>query len=138
MTRLELFWASLVLPSFAGTEHGFRVQERDVDYLDGLARFMRAAGTKARLGVRLAFLLAVTAPLWLGGRLRGFASLSRVERSELLNRMSSHSIFLVRELSLLLKLIACMAMFRSGDARERSGYDGQAPIKKALSLKVVA
>lgn len=137
MTRLELFWASLVLPSFAGTEHGFRVRDNDVDYLDGLARFMCAAGTKARLGVRFAFLLAVTAPMWLGGKLSGFASLSSVERSELLNRMSSHRIFLIRELSLLLKLIACMAMFRSAQARERSGYDGIA-VKKALSLKVIA
>jgi len=124
MTRLELFWASLVLPSFAGTEHGFRMREGDVDYLDGLARFMRAAGVKARLGVRFAFFLAVTAPLWLGGKMSGFSSLSRSERGELLNRMSSHRVFIVRELSLLLKLIACMALFRSTEARERSGYDG--------------
>lgn len=137
MTRLELFWASLVLPSFAGTEHGFRVRESDVDYLDGLARFMRAAGVKARLGVRFAFFLAVTAPLWLGGKLSGFSSLTRIERSELLNRMSSHRVFIVRELSLLLKLIACMALFRSTEARERSGYDGVVGTKKNVSLKVI-
>ncbi len=124
LTRLEARWASLVLPSFAGTSHGFTVGEGEVDYLSGLARFMGAASQKAQLGVRFAFLLAVTTPLWIGGRLRGFASMSLVERSELLEAMSRHRIFLVRELCLLLKLIACMAIFRVPQTRARSGYDG--------------
>ena len=52
--------------------------------------------------------------------------------------MSSHRVFIVRELSLLLKLIACMAVFRSTEARERSGYDGVISTKKNLSLNVIA
>ncbi len=124
MTRLERFWASTVLPSFAGSDHGFRVGETEVDYLAGLARFMGAASEKAKLGIRLAFFLAVTTPLWIGGRFRRFSTLSPSERSELLDAMSRHRIFLVRELCLLLKLIACMAIFRAPGTRERTGYDG--------------
>lgn len=126
LTRLEAWWASLVLPAFAGSGRGFTVDEAEVDYLAGLARFLGAASQKARLGVRFAFFLVVTAPIWLGGRLRGFASLSAAERSELLDAMSRHRLFVVRELCLLLKLIACMAIFRAPSARARSGYDGSA------------
>ncbi len=125
LTRLETFWASLVLPSFAGTGHGFTVAEKEVDYLDGLGRFMEKASDKACLGIRVAFLLAVTAPIWITGRFTGFASLTPAERSDVLDKMSRHSVFFVRELCLLLKLIACMAIFRQKSTRERSGYDGE-------------
>lgn len=124
LTRLEVFWAGLVLPSFAGSDAGFTVREGEVDYLAGLARFMGSASEKAKLGIRFAFFLAVTTPVWVGGRLRGFASLSPAERSEHLDAMSRHRVFLVRELCLLLKLIACMAIFRAPTTRERTGYDG--------------
>lgn len=124
LTRLEVFWAGLVLPSFAGSDAGFTVREGEVDYLAGLARFMGSASEKAKLGIRFAFFLAVTTPVWVGGRLRGFASLSPTERSEHLDAMSRHRIFLVRELCLLLKLIACMAIFRAPSTRARTGYDG--------------
>lgn len=127
LTRLEIFWARLVLPSFAGSEAGFTVREGEVDYLAGLARFMGAASEKAKLGIRLAFFLAVTTPFWIGGRVRGFASLSATERSELLDAMSRHRVFLVRELCLLLKLIACMAIFRAPSTRARTGYDRDEP-----------
>jgi hypothetical protein len=138
LTRLEVFWAGLVLPSFAGSGAGFTVREGEVDYLAGLARFMGAASEKAKLGICVAFLLAVTAPVWLGGRLRGFSSLGAEERSELLDRMSRHRVFFVRELCLLLKLIACMAIFRAPSTRERTGYDratpGAAPHRRKLPV----
>lgn len=139
LTRLETFWASLVLPSFAGTGHGFTVAENEVDYLDGLGRFMEKASDKACLGIRVAFLLAVTAPLWITGRFTGFASLTPAERSDVLDKMSRHSVFFVRELCLLLKLIACLAIFRQKSTRERSGYDGnereqRAHLKRSLRV----
>lgn len=131
LTRLEVSWAGLVLPSFAGSRSGFTVNEGEVDYLAGLARFMGTASEKAKLGIRFAFFLVVTAPVWVGGRWRGFASLDAEERAGLLDALSRHRIFLVRELCLLLKLIACMAIFRSPHARERTGYDGAMPRRVA-------
>lgn len=135
LTRLETFWAGLVLPSFAGSSHGFTVNEGEVDYLDGLARFMSKASDKACLGIRVAFLLAVTAPIWITGRFTGFASLTAEERAEVMDRMSRHSFFFVRELCLLLKLIACMAIFRARSTRERTGYDGDEREKRAAGLR---
>lgn len=142
LTRLETFWAGLVLPSFAGTNVGFTVKDDEVDYLAGLARFMGSASEKAKLGIRFAFFLAVTTPVWIGGRFRGFASLSREERSEHLDAMSRHRIFLVRELCLLLKLIACMAIFRVPSTRARTGYDGdparELPSRSRRALPVLS
>lgn len=140
LTRLETFWARLVLPSFAGAsfaegEAGFTIAPSEVDYVDGLRRFMAKASDKACLGIRFAFLLAVTTPLWIGGRMKGFASLTPTERSELLDRMSRHRIFFVRELCLLLKLIACMAIFRTPGTRERTDYDGPEPARRAAGLR---
>jgi hypothetical protein len=74
----------------------------------------------------------VTTPVCVGGRLRGFASLSPTERSEHLDAMSRHRIFLVRELCLLLKLIACMAIFRAPSTRARTGYDGDELASRAV------
>jgi hypothetical protein len=135
LTRLETFWARLVLPSFTGTSHGFVAPDTEVDYLEGLRRFMSKASDKANLGIRVAFFLAVTTPFWLGGRLKGFASLTPVERSELLDRMSHHRVFFVRELCLLLKLIACMAIFRVPGTRERTGYDGLERERRAAGVR---
>lgn len=129
LTRIETHWARLVLPSFTGTRHGFVASEDDVDYLEGLRRFLSKASDKSRLGIRVAFFLAVTTPLWLGGRLKGFASLSSDERAELLDRMSHHRVFFVRELCLLLKLIACMAIFRTPGMRERTDYDAPPEVR---------
>lgn len=141
MTRLETFWAGLVLPSFAGSDVGFTVREGEVDYLAGLARFMGSASQKANLGIRFAFFLAVTTPVWIGGRFRGFASLTPEERAEHLDGMSRHPIFLVRELCLLLKLIACMAIFRAPTTRARTGYDGdparEVPSRSRRALPVL-
>jgi hypothetical protein len=140
LTRLETFWAGLVLPSFAGAsfaqgEAGFTIAPSEVDYVDGLRRFMAKASDKACLGIRFAFLLAVTTPFWLGGRMKGFASLTPTERSELLDQMSRHRIFFVRELCLLLKLIACMAIFRTPGTRERTDYDGPQAVRRAAGMR---
>jgi hypothetical protein len=135
LTRLEAHWARLVLPSFTGTRHGFTATDQDVDYLEGLRRFLSKASDKSRLGIRVAFFLVVTAPLWLGGRFSGFASLSWDERAELLDRMSRHRVFFVRELCLLLKLIACMAIFRTPGMRERTDYDAPPAAREASARR---
>ncbi len=123
--RVERAWASAVLPSFAGgASEVFSAPAEDVDYVAAYARFVGSAAPKARLGVRVALLLVMTSPLWLAGRLRSFAALELEERSALLERLSSHRLFFVRELCLLVKLVACMAIFRSPALRARSGYDG--------------
>jgi hypothetical protein len=123
MGGLERRWTALVLSSFAGSDAGFTVRPDEVDYVAGAQRFASAASEKARLGLRVAIVLAFTAPLWMGRNLGTLASLPREERSHVLDAMSRHRFFFVRELCLLLKLVACMAIFRSPAARARSGFD---------------
>lgn len=123
LSGVERFWGGLVLPAFAGSPRGFTVERGEVDYVAALATFVASAGTRARLGLAFALALAVTTPLWIGGRLRGFASYSAEGRAELLAAMSSHRVFLVRELCLLLKLVACLAIFRVPSTRARTSYD---------------
>lgn len=138
MTGVERRWTGLVLSSFSGcSAAGFTVaegplEEGKVDYVAAAACFAGAASEKARLGFRLAVLLAWTAPLWLGRRFAMMGSLDAEERSAVLDAMSRHRFFFVRELCLLLKLIACMAIFRSPAARARSGFDRPEVSKPAL------
>ena len=94
-----------------------------VDWSAGVERFLERASAKGRLGVRVGLLLALTAPLWLWGRLRAATSLRAEERARLLDQMLSHRFFFVRELTLLLKLVGCMALFAASDLRAKSGYD---------------
>ncbi len=132
MTGVEQGWTRLVLSCFAGSGTGFTVEEGEVDYLAGAQRFLSAASDKAGLGLRVAIVMVMTAPVWMLGRLTSLRGLSREERSALLDRMLSHRVFFVRELCLLLKLVACMAIFRSPAARARSGFD--APSKRSLAV----
>jgi hypothetical protein len=133
MFSFEQRWTHIVMTGFAGSSDGFRPDD-DVDYVDGAKRFMSAASDKACLGLRFAVVLALTSPIWMCGRMSTLTGLSPVDRSLVLDRMGRHSVFFVRELCLLLKLVACMAIFRSAAARERSGFDRQ---EERVSLRVL-
>lgn len=140
MGGLERTWTELVLSSFAGADAGLTVRPDEVDYAASTQRFLSAASDKARLGLRVGLFLAVTAPVWMWGRLGGLGSLPPEERSRLLDEMLRHRVFFVRELCLLLKLVACFAIFRSSAVRARSGFDrpdvavGGAADKRALTV----
>lgn len=130
MLAIERDWTRVVLSSFAGSREGFRAE--GVDYFYAAKRFMEAGSQKAAIGLRFAVFLATTAPLWMWGKLRTLKSFSPEERSRLMDEMLRHRVFFVRELCLLLKLVACMAIFRSSEARARSGYDRPPPKREAL------
>lgn len=123
MTGLERRWMRVVLSSFAGSSAGFTVRDEEVDYVAAAERFMSEASEKACLGLRLAVLMVMTAPLWMWGRMKSLSGLAPDARSELLDELLRHRFFAVRELCLLLKLVACMGIFRSGAARARTGFD---------------
>jgi hypothetical protein len=130
MLAIERDWARVVLSGFAGSDRGFVPGE--VDYFYAARRFTQAGSQKAALGLRFAVLMAMTAPLWMWGKLRTLKSYAPEERSRLLDEMLRHRIFFVRELCLLLKLVACMAIFRSSEARARAGYDRPKAAKRSL------
>jgi hypothetical protein len=85
---------------------------------------MRERGTAlAAFGLRVAIWMVATAPWWLFGRCAMFGALARSERAEILCRLLSHHSFAVRELTLLLKLTAAMALLGTASVRARSHYD---------------
>lgn len=117
-------WAAVVLSGFvvAGAP-GLAIEAGEIDWLGGTRDFLEKASPKGRLGVRVGLLLAMTAPFWMWGRLTTAARLAPEERARLLAALLEHRVFFVRELTLLLKLVGCMALLRPATVRARTGYD---------------
>ena len=128
LTSFERTLCVVVLSSFAPLRapNGLSIREGEVDWVSGVEKFLTSATQKARLGVRFAMLLFFAAPFWLHGQLRTLGGASLAERAEVMGLLLTHRILLVRELALLIKLCACMAMFRVSSLRARTGYDGPA------------
>lgn len=124
MTRLERRWAQALLEAFAPSGGpGLAPREGEVDFLGTFGTLARRARPRAAWGLRIAVWLAALAPLWLWGRLRTVCGLSRGARAALLEELLAHRSFPVRELTLLLKLAASMALLGTNSVRARSGYD---------------
>jgi hypothetical protein len=140
MLAFEKKWARDVLGGFAPVGGpGFAPHAGEVDYGDAAQRMMRATTRKAALGLRIALWLAVLAPLWLLGSLQTFGALSLEKRSEVLRRLLSHRLYAVRELTLFLKMTACMALFSLPSLRQRAHYDlPSASAETHLHLSVLA
>lgn len=95
----------------------------EVDYLAMFMR-MRVGATKlAALGLRAALWIVALAPLWQRGRLQTMSTLPIAARSAALSALLAHRSLIVRELALLLKLCAAMALFAAPGVRARSAYD---------------
>lgn len=75
-----------------------------------LADDMLARGpTELGLGLRLALLAVLLAPLLVLGRVRTFVGLDRAQRLELLRRLRASRFYAVREIPVLLKSLVCLA-----------------------------
>lgn len=124
MLAIERRWAAAVLEGFAPVGGpGLSPREGEVDYLTTITQMMRASTAMAAFGLRLGLWIAAFAPVFVLGKLKTMRSLTREARAEVLEKLLAHRLYLVRELTLLLKLGACMAMFARPSLRERSGYD---------------
>jgi hypothetical protein len=140
MMAFERRWARALLAAFAPTGGpGLAPAPEEVDYVGVLGRMMREASPVAALGLRLALWMAALAPLWLWGKVATISKLAHERRPELLRELLGHKLFAVRELSLLLKLCAAMALLGTPSVRARSGYDHvQAPgvIESGLRVRL--
>lgn len=137
MTRWEHAWATDVLAAFAPAPAdgkslasvrpdratALAPREGEVDYLRVFRRMIAGSTPLAGIGLRFALWMVALAPMWLWGRFATFSELARTERTELLSRLLSHTSGVVRELSLLLKFTAAVALLGTPSVRERSGYD---------------
>jgi hypothetical protein len=121
---LSTRWGAVILSSFAPTgPEGLVQREGEVDWAGAFDRFLHGLNTKARIGVRLGVVIVMTAPLWTFLCWGSFARLSSQARVELLQRLLVHRLFVVRELTLMLKVAACMAMFQSSVVLARTSFD---------------
>jgi hypothetical protein len=113
-----------VLTAFThDAEPGLCPRSGEVDYLNAFRRMRRGSSMLAGLGLRLAVWMVALAPLWLLGRVATISTMARRERTELLSRLLMHNSLVVRELTMLLKLTAAMALLGTLSVRARSGYD---------------
>ncbi|UJR80888.1 hypothetical protein [Sandaracinus amylolyticus] len=129
-------WAALVLSSFAPADDagGLVKSGDDIDWGAAWSRFTSTMSAKGRLGAYAGLVICIFAPLLAMGRFATIARVSIEERARALDVLLAHRSFAIRELTLLLKIVACMAIFRSSAARERSGYDRPASPKVRLPM----
>lgn len=135
MTGFERKWAVDLLSAFApdssfapnggstGEQKVLAPLPGEVDYLATFDRMRRGATRLAAFGLRAALWIIALAPLWQRGRLQTLSTLSTGARSIELAALLAHRSLIVRELALLLKLTAAMALFASPTVRARSAYD---------------
>ncbi|RMG17761.1 MAG: hypothetical protein D6729_08245 [Deltaproteobacteria bacterium] len=135
MRAFERRWAEIVLAAFAppaatalgegsGEANGaLQPRPGEVRYLESYET-MRSHGTRlSAFGLRLAVWIVVWSPPFLGLGLCLFPTLTPERRALALERLLHSKRFLVRELTLLLKIVAAMALFGTPSIRARSGYD---------------
>jgi hypothetical protein len=133
MTRWEQGWTADVLCAFTLDDaEGLCALPDEVDYLSAFTRMRRGATAIAALGLRAAVWMVALAPLWLFGRFSTISDLARRDRTELIARLLQHRSVIVRELTLLLKLVAAMALLGTASVRARSHYDPMQPPHKHL------
>jgi len=140
LSSIERALAPVVLSSFAplATPGGLCISPGEVDWAEGLERFLKNASDKARLGIAVSLVAFFFSPLFVLGRFRTLARASATERAAAMERLLDHRFFLVREMALLVKLVACMAMFRVSSLRERTNYDDPGHVPVRARLRVLA
>lgn len=130
MFAFEKRWLTRILEAFAPPgSKGLSPDENAVDYVHSYTRMVSSATLKARIGMRAAIWIVAICPMLIWGRFRLAPNLPMSERTHLLRALLSHSSFLLRELTLLMKLGASMAIFATPGMRAKSGYD---PVRKAV------
>jgi hypothetical protein len=137
LLQIERRWAEQALAAFApdgGT--GLVPQPGEVDYATAFHRMLQEVTPWAALGLRLGLWLVALAPLWLWQRARTIGSLAVGERPALLRALLVHRVFAVRELTLLLKLCAAMALLGAPSVRARSGYDRVQEAESGVRLRL--
>ena len=127
MFRFERRWLLRIFDAIypAGTVDGLRLGASDVP-LEGLLEDMvKRAPFDFVLGLRAgAWVVTLFGPL-LAGRLRSFAGLSVTERGEVLESLAHSRLYLLREIPMLMKMVASL------------GYLGVPSVQRELGLPSV-
>lgn len=124
MFRFERRWLLRIFDAVypGGTEGGLRLGAKDVPIGGLLDDMVKRAPFDFVLGLRAAaWVVTLFGPL-LAGRLRTFAGLSVTERGEVLESLAHSRLYLLREIPMLLKMVASL------------GYLGVPSVQRELGL----
>jgi hypothetical protein len=122
--EFELRWIDAVMSGFV-SDGALAIAEGEVDWRVAALTMFREANPRARLGLRAAVWIAALSPAWMLWRAQTLDEVPPALRSELLERMSVHRLFLVRGLTTILKLNASLALMRVASVRARTHYDAR-------------
>ena len=127
LTNIERRWLEAIMEGFAppgsGDAEHLAPEPGEVDYVGTFELLNGAGGPKVRYGVRAAVMLIASSPLWAQLRPTFIDRLDADERVSLLGDLLEHPLQIVRELTLLMKVQASMALLREPTVRARSRYD---------------
>jgi len=117
-TRLERRWRDALLGALIpGAAPGALPSLAQLDTTAFWDEVGGAAPPLLRFGLRVSVWGLTLAPLVMGGRRRLFPGLERAEQDAVLRRAAGSRSFLVRQLVVTLKAMACFAYFREERAR---------------------
>lgn len=125
-TALEKRWRdSLCVAMIPGVDGSALPGLDDVDTSEFWAEYERSAPPFLRFGFRASVWALTFAPPALLGRPRTFDQLSPEDRDRLLDKVAHCRFYLVRQLPLTIKLMACFAYLRDEHVRRRVDELGQ-------------
>jgi hypothetical protein len=139
MIAIERQWAEAVLSGFtAGSvSSGQAPPLEGVDYVHAIESLVEHGNPITAVGVRFALLAIATSPAWHWGERRTMVALSPAERAALLAELVDHPSFAVRELAILMKIQAAMALFGNPAMRAWSAYGRDAGRPRLTQLRAV-
>jgi hypothetical protein len=127
LTALERRWVEGIMEGFAppgsGDADHLGPEQGEADYAGTFEELNGCGGPKVAYGVRAAAMLIATSPIWAKAKPALIHQLTTAERVALLEDLLGHRLQIVRELTLLMKVQASMALLREPTIRARSGYD---------------
>ncbi|RME56996.1 MAG: hypothetical protein D6795_00265 [Deltaproteobacteria bacterium] len=103
------------------TNDRLEIGARDLPMAAFLDDFLAHAPWRMRAGLRVALWVVQFSPLFLLGRLSPFTRLSLEEGERCLTRLGENRSYLLRELPLLLKMVACMGFCGHPEVQRRIG-----------------
>lgn len=141
MNAIEREWAEAVLSGFLVGDMpqgaGSPPPLEGVDFPGAIQSLVTHGNPVASIGVRAALAIVATSPIWHWKQARTMVDLTPAERSALLTELVSDPRFAVRELAVLMKIQASMALFKSTAVRTWSGYGRDASRRQLSVLRAV-